>query len=245
LFVSSHLHQLFPEDIENNIDIFIAGNYSGPLISSLQGILVDEGLISESRPIIAAFPLLPCFGQSSLIDPNFNVPHWDMQLEEIYEVIEKYNLPRKHIETILRNLIAKTKRKITFSTNGESEEFDLSEISLSNFSVKKERFLLARALFDFLQETKSKSNIKHCDQFLDLKNRGEIYELSKAFKSPLAMDILALADKGYSVSEIARKLNKHTSNISTAISALKQKGLVRTNGNGEVEKAVRVIKINL
>ncbi len=245
LFVSSHLHQLFPEDIENKIDIFVAGNYSGQLISNLQGILVDEELISESRPIITAFPLLPCFGQSSSIDQTFNVPHWDMQLEEIYDVIEKYNLPRKHIETILRNLIAKTKRKMIFSTNGKSEEVDLSEISLAKFPVKKQRFLLAHALFDFLQEIKSKNNIKNCSNYLDLKNLNEIYELSKAFKSPLTIDILTLADKGHSVSEIARKLNKHTSNISTAISTLKQKGLVRINGNGKLEKAVKVIKINL
>lgn len=245
LFVASNFHKLFPEEIENKIDLFVAGNYSGPLISSLQGVLVEESLISETRPVIVSIPSLPCFGQSASVDSTFNVPHWDMQLEEIYDTIEKYNLPSKHIETILRNLVAKTKRKITFSANGESEEFDLQEMALSKYPLRKQRFILAQAIFDFLQKTKSKAGIEKNVQHLNIKSRDEIHEISKAFKSSLAMDILALADKGHTVSEIARKLNKHTSNVSASISLLKEKGLAKTNSKGQLEKAIKVIKINL
>jgi len=116
---------------------------------------------------------------------------------------------------------------------------------LSKYPLKKQRFLLAQAIFDFLQETKSKTGTEKSVYHLTIKSRDELYEISKAFKSTLAMDILALADKGHTVSEIARKLNKHTSNVSASISLLKEKGLAKTNSKGQLEKAVKVIKINL
>lgn len=246
LFVSSHFHKLFPEDIENKVDLFVAGNYSSSLISSLYGILVEEGLISENQPVIASFPSLPCIGQSAAIDSTFCVPHWDMQIEEIYDVIEKYNTSTDHIELILRSLISETRRNVSFKANGEMEDFNLSEMNLKKYSLKKQRFILAYALFDFLQEIKSKArNGSGSLQYLDLKTRAEISEVSKAFNSSLAMDILALADKGHTVSEIARRLNKHTSNVSASISMLREKGLARINHKGELEKAINVIKINL
>jgi hypothetical protein len=245
LFVSSNFEKLFPEDIENKIDLFITGNYSSLLIAGLHSILLEDGLISENQPIIASFPSLPCIGQSAAIDKAFCVPHWNMQVEEIYDVIEKYNTPTSHIGTILRSLIAETKTKVVFSANGEPEEFDLTKMDLKKVSLKKQRFILAYALHDFLQEAKRKTDSENGTSFLNLKGKDEIYEVGKAFNSTLTLDILALADKGHTVSEIARRLNKHTSNVSACISQLKEKGLAKTNTKGELEKAVKVIKINL
>ena len=72
----------------------------------------------------------------------------------------------------------------------------------------------------------------------------EILKYGGLLKSQVALKVLMLADGSLTSSELAKKLNKHASNVSAIISRLKKEGLVEADEKGRLKRTINRLNIN-
>ena len=78
-----------------------------------------------------------------------------------------------------------------------------------------------------------------------MNKREDIIKFNRLLKNVDTFQILDLCTGEYTITEIAKKLGKHASNVSMSISQLKDCGFFRINKDGTVEKCITALKINL
>jgi len=243
LFVAFNFNALFPEETPQGIDIIFLGHYSAPITFNLKKLMEQEGLILGDSPIIVLPPKIPCFGHNMLIDKRFVIPDWDMKVEEIYRIVDKYNVSSDDIKQIFENFLLNTQEFIGLQKNRLPAAEGLSK--LESYSFNDQKKVLALNIFDFLQRVKKNCTLSSKKQYLYLNKSENIKDLAKLLRSNQVLQVLALSTGEYTVTEISKKLDKHVSNTSSIIRQLKNKNLVEVSPNKKVSKVVKTIKIDL
>ncbi|MDD5162915.1 MAG: winged helix-turn-helix domain-containing protein [Candidatus ainarchaeum sp.] len=242
--LAANFSTLYPEDIEGKINIRVIGYGGSPLEFKVNEQLLKEDLISNSPPILITLPI-PCFGRGDKSSGKFCIPDWNMGPEEIYSIISQYKVPSSHIQLFFSELLNKNLEKFIV-LEGSSKKIESKPPKLALYPIDSQRLILAHNLFNFLRETKEKTyKTKTLPDFLSVSKESEMKELLRTLKSKVARDILRLTNGEYTVSELAKKLNKHISNVSRIVNELKKMDLIRIDEKRKIHKGVKTIKVNL
>ncbi|MCD6434631.1 MAG: hypothetical protein J7L14_03390 [Candidatus Diapherotrites archaeon] len=167
---------------------------------------------------------MPCIGHTRHYIPRFVMPNWEMSAKEIFDVLEKYNITKKHSMELI-SIIERFANEIKI-------EIDSSDLP------KNERVKLAYMLHELLQEIKKKTNKEFCTSTIQLQNMEEIAKISNILRSRNNTNILKLCNGENSITEIAKRLDKSLPNVSSTIKKLHSIGLIDFN---EKKKPVKVV----
>ena len=240
---SKNFHNLYQEDIPDKIHIYIGGYGGSPLILKIRNLLVKEGLV-DKLPTIVFTMKLPVFGRGELVKGSFSIPDWSMDQEEILGVINTYKVKPLHITMIFELLLNKFLSEF-YCYSGSSLVKSSNTPSLKNLAIKRMRKLLAYNLWLFLTKVKKEIYMEKEKTYLEISEKQKIKDIAALLRSKIVLDIISLANGEYTISQIAKKLNKQDSNISRIISLLKEKEIIRINENKKVEKGVTTIKLSI
>jgi len=105
VLISAYFRDIYPEDIEGKIDLFIVGHAGHALFQNLKKLLIKEDLLPKDTPPFLSVSEIPCFGRGHLTKTSFAVPSWHMNVQEIYEVIKANKVPAEHIKQIFTSLL--------------------------------------------------------------------------------------------------------------------------------------------
>lgn len=242
LFACKYFERIFPEEIQGKIDLFVTGNAGSRLLLVAKDTLVEEGLLSKDWPVLV-MKGIPCFGHTNSINPKFCMPSIDMNVQEIYSIIKQYNVSHKHVKELFDNLLSKVLDE--FIIIGQKNVIEkTSSLNISKYSLEKQRLILAYNLEAYLKKLKSKIQDKQDVKYYSIDKKNQMIEISNTLRSELTLDILHLCDGNNTITEIAKKLGKHTSNVSAILSKLKEKELVSVNKEGKPIRTITSVKFN-
>ncbi|MBN1941475.1 MAG: helix-turn-helix transcriptional regulator [Candidatus Diapherotrites archaeon] len=242
LFACKFFPQIYPEEIEGKIDVFVSGNAGSRLLLVAKDTLIQEGTLSKDLPILV-MKGVPCFGHTQLVNKKFCMPSIDMSVQEIYSVIRQYNVSSKHIKELFDNLLSKVLSEFIVFEYGKVLP-SKKQPNLEKHSIKDQRFLLAYNLEAYLKKLKSQLQDKQSAKYYSANKPENILRISKLLGSKFVLDVLNLSNGNNSITEISRKLGKHTSNVSAIISKLREEGLVQINKEGRPVRTLNTVKIN-
>jgi len=242
LFSCKYFSQMYSEEIIGKIDIFVTGNAGSRLLLVAKNTLVQDGALSKELPILV-MKGIPCFGHTQSVNKSFCMPSIDMSVQEIYSVIAQYNVSRKHINEIFENLLEKVLDEFLIF---EDKTIALNKKipNLAKYSIRNQRLLLAYNLELYLKKLKQSLRAKQFSKYYSASKPENILKISRLLGSKFALDVLFLSNGNNTITEIAKKLNKHTSNVSATISKLKEEGLVYLNKEGKPVMTISTVKIN-
>ncbi len=241
LFIGEYFDSLYPEEVVGSMDLKVL-SYSGLNVTEpIRKILIKGNLVQKNIPVIYTNDL-PCFGFNSTIDLDRALPTWNMDIQQIHKIINNYKVSSKDIDFIFESLINKYLNEFIFITK-DKEIKQTKYLNLSKLSIKQKRLIFAHNLHAFLNKLKDETYGLKSTKFLSLGSKQKLYEYSSILHSHLAMDVLFLADGSNSISDIAKKLDKHISQISLIVSKLKDKKLVKINEKSKIERLINSIKI--
>ena len=245
LFISQNLHLFYPEDIDDQVDVFVSSWFGMPLITKLYSIFTEKGLITDLKPILVSTKRIPFFGHNKKYYPRHIVPSTKMSIEDIYESILIYNVKAKHMEQLLTDiLIPNLGGKFIIS---KSPQEILKSDNLTDFkklSFEKKALSLAYSFFEFFKKINESTTNTPPHNYLSIKNNEDLEILKSLFRSPLTLSVLKNCN-GKTISEISKKLDKHQPNISKIVSNLKKTGLILIDNKGRLSVQINTIKIDL
>jgi len=246
LFIANYLHKIYPEEINGKINLLLSGHGSSPVIFKLRDLAITNTIIPSALPV-ASLPGIPCFGRGEFKSGGFLMPNWDMDSQTSYSIIEKYKVPAKHIRLLFDLILNPFLDKfIIFDKNNKPiVSSAITKKQLTHLSLTQQRRVLAHNLHNFMQQIKGKAFVKENKDYLVISDENELEKLGKVLNSGLARKVLLNCNGTLTVSEIAKKLNKHVSNISNIVSNLKQNGFVKTTPEKKVMRTIRTVKIDL
>jgi len=245
LFVYSSLGKIYPDEIKGNIDFVFIGASGSKLALAAREIMIQEGLISEEYPVFGIFNSIPCFGHTLQNGKSFCIPNGNMRAFEILNIIRKYNLSSDNIEELFDSFLNKAMDKFVIEEKeGVLKTANVSP-DLSNISLKNQQKLLAYNLELFLKGVMDKLAKSLLSGHYSISKREEIIKFNRLLKNKDTFLILDMCTGEYTITEIANKLKRHTSNVSRSISQLKDCGFVRINKDGTIEKCITTLKINI
>lgn len=166
-----------------------------------------------------------------------------MTLAETAHAISRYNLPAHHIQLIFENLLNFTNESFIDYSNGKRISASLLP-SIIDHDPREQKQILAENLYKFLHDVKTVLETKQ-EKGTMLLNEKTVYAVASVLKSNSTIDILHLCTGENTVSDIARKLNKHQPNISTNLSKLRKTGLVKYNRENRPIRMFKRIQIDL
>lgn len=243
LLISSNYTRIFPNDFDESVDIHATTFYSKPLIESIKDHLTRKKIAPPYIPQVLTFPKLPFFGQNFNIFPEHIAPDTSMTLAETAHAISRYNLPAHHVQLLFENLLNYTNDSFIDYSNGKRIDASLLP-SIINHGSQEQKQILAENLYKFLHTVKIVLETNQ-EKGTMLLNEKTVNAVAGVLKSNSTIDILHLCTGENTVSDIARKLDKHQPNISTNLSKLRKTGLVKYNKENRPIRTFKRIQIDL
>ncbi|MBM3282457.1 MAG: ArsR family transcriptional regulator [Candidatus Diapherotrites archaeon] len=217
LFFSSHFCEIIDETA-NGIVVPIFGEPGADIIEKLYPKMINQKIIP---PIEYALTLcgIPTFGTNQSKTKNISLPKYGMSVVEIASITKKYDVSVEDIREIYKLFI-------TCVTGKPFRAPDKKYISFA----------------EDLHEAFSKL-FSHEAQSMEmtLVGQDEIEKIGSLLRSKIVLQVLSSCDGSHSVTDIAKKLNKHVSNISTLVRQLKESGLVEVLPNGKPFKTKKSV----
>ena len=245
LLSTSVFHLLFPDEIEGKVDLVFVGSLGSRLLLEIRGRLIAEGLIEPNFPVVAIIRKIPMFGHTASIHKEFVSPNWDMTVEQIYNVIEKFSVSETQIKDLFSLFLNKfVENFVTVDENKNIKELEQAP-DLSKTPIEIQRLILAHNLFNYLKQTRERAKPAEGKDLVYISRKKEIQDLGRLLKSEIALKVLLLANGEYSASEIARKINKHASNLNPIIKDLKRLNLIDINGKGKLQRKTNRLSIDI
>lgn len=242
LFVATYFHKLFPEEIEGKIDILVLSNSTAPVSLKAKKIFSKNSVLSN-LPTLITLRDVPCFGHNSKVNKKFLVPHWDMSVEEIYKVIDEYKVSKEHIKLLFETILNELEEYLTLSKSGKVTS-SKNKPELEKNSHKNQKIILAHNLNAFLRNIKRTTSQPTPKTYLIISKKDQITKVAKFLRSETYLKLLELCNGENSITDLSKRLNKHISNVSAAISELKQEGLVLMNEEKKPVRVVNTIKVD-
>lgn len=242
LFFCNYFHKLYPEDTNREMDLAFLGQDKESLYISTREFMIHEGLIENKKPvfiIIKSFPYLIY---------NYNLPEWDMGLNDIKNILANFPLTKKEIFVLFSHIANVINIKV--KNKEKSLELDYNEFySEYKESPQKELIeVLAENLLIYLKEHRKRFLEKSGrieEAILNLVKKQDVKNIGQVLKSDIAFEILLLADGSKNTTQISKELNKSVATISTYANRLKKMNLIRILPDGKVKRNVRGFKVNL
>lgn len=242
LFFCNYFHKLYPEDTNREMDLAFLGQDKESLYISTREFMIHEGLIENKKPvfiIIKSFPYLIY---------NYNLPEWDMGLNDIKNILVNFPLTKKEIFVLFSHIANVINIKV--KNKEKSLELDYNEFyGEYKESPQKELIeILAENLLIYLKEHRKRFLEKSGrieEAILNLVKKRDVKNIGQVLKSDIAFEILLLADGSKNTTHISKELNKSVATISTYANRLKKMNLIRILPDGKVKRNVRGFKINL
>jgi len=242
LFFCNYFHKLYPEDTSREMDLAFLGQDKESLYISTREFMIHEGLIENKKPvfiIIKNFPYLIY---------NYNLPEWDMGLNDIKNILANFPLTKKEIFVLFSHIANVINIKV--KNKEKSLELDYNEFyNEYKESPQKELIeILAENLLIYLKEHRKKFLEKSGrieEAILNLVKKQDVKNIGQVLKSDIAFEILLLADGSKNTTQISKELNKSVATISTYANRLKKMNLIRILPDGKVKRNVRGFKVNL
>jgi len=222
LFFCNYFHKLFPEDVDNKIELIFFEEQKEKLYTHTRKIMHDIGITNYQSPtfvIMEEFPYL-----------NYNEyePEWDMSFADIHEIIS--NIKPSKLEAFkVYHLLGVDKPHLSKT---EEETYEN----------------LAKKVYEYLKERKKEyENItgKTEEKIISIDDEERLLSIGGILRSKIALDILIKADGKKSMSKIAKEMKKSIPTISTYVKKLKKIGLVAILENGNLKRTIKGFKVNL
>lgn len=221
LFFANYFNKLYPEDLDDDIDIIFSDYYKNKLYLATRRTMIEEGLI-KVKPLFLLMDTVP------YVVYEERVPEWNMKLEEI-----------KYI------LIHASNKESDFVQLSTYFNMPMSKSDLG--SKQKIVEILSEGLYEYLQEAKSKyleTNPLVEESILNLSNKQEIIKIGSILKSKLFFDILVSCDGSKTTGQIAKNLKKSIATISAYCGKLKNLGLIHVDSNGKLKRNIKGVNVN-
>ena len=244
VIISAYFKEIYPEDISGKIDLFIVGHAGYFMFLNIKELLIKENLLPNDTPPFLPVLDLPCFGRGHLTKTGFSVPSWNMEVQEIYEIIKANKVPAEHIKKIFTILLNEYLNEF-IDFDGKKFTASKQPPKLSMHNIDEQRLLLAENLHKFLQKIREQVYASETKGYLTVSEKEKMKDLAALLNKKPAIEILSNANGTLTTSEMAKKLNMHVSNTSRMVSELKKQGLIKKDNNGNLVKTVRTVKFNL
>ena len=242
IFFCNYFHKLYPEDLDNEIDLVFFGQNKEKLYTLTRDLMLKSGLIEIKNPLFILMSRFP------YIIYNDFVPEWNMSKNQIEEILTKVNLSKNEIFALFKHL--GNNSEIELKSKGNSIQIDYKYFfsMYKNEKVGSLRDILSENLFKYLQKHKKKyikESSKVQEIILNISTKKEAKFIGSVLKSNIALEIILLADGTLNTSQIAKKIGKSVATISTYSNKLKKIKLIRVLLNGKLKRNIKGIKINL
>jgi hypothetical protein len=224
LFFSIHLDDLFPEDLNQKIDLFFIEEEKVEIYDLIRKELLRGGHISINRPLFYLIKKFP-----SLLYRNY-VPEWEMDLKDIKNIINNCKLSEQEIKSICRNISLSDKRFFNCQEISLRSKDILSKCFYRYLKLKKENFENSLEIFD--------------KSIVNFDTKEKIKEISQVLKSDIGLEIILLSDGTKNTTEISKILKKSVPTISMYANKLKTSGFIRVLDNGNLKRTLQGININ-
>ncbi|PIN89443.1 hypothetical protein COU60_03545 [Candidatus Pacearchaeota archaeon CG10_big_fil_rev_8_21_14_0_10_34_76] len=242
MFFCNYFHELYPEDVDREIDLGFFGQNKEQLYTITRELMVKNGLIENKNPIFILMKNVP------YLIHNHSVPEWTMSLRDIKDILMGINTDKKDIFVLFRYLAGNAG---CITVKGDKNlEYDYQEFYKEYKQVKEEDLLkiLAENLYAYLQDRKKKyveqSGLIE-ESILQISKKQDAKNIGAVLKSNIALEILVLADGSRNTTDMSKEIGKSVATISTYANRLKKMGLIRVLPDGNLKRNIKGVKINL
>ena len=221
LFFSTYFNKLCPEDDIETIDLVFSDYYKKKLYVATRKKMMEEGLI-KTKPCFLLMAPVP------YVVFDERVPEWNMDLEEIRDILMHAGNPLEDYFKLLNYFDGKK---------------DWSKLKSKEDVVEK----LSELVFTYLlkhKETYLKNSNEFDESVMSISKPEEANQVGSLLKSKISLDIPLLADGTKTISEVSRELKKSIATISSYVSKLKSQGFLRLDSAGKLKRNVKGVKIN-
>lgn len=241
IFFCNYFHELYPEDLEHEIDIAYFGQNKESLYKLTRELMLESGIISHKNPLFVIMKNMPY-----LIKED-KVPEWNMGLREIKDIISAMELTKREIFDLFKHI----GQNFTL-TDEENKDTDYDYEKLYQLHKDSEvdilKMKLSENLFKYLQQRKKdffKASGQVEEPILNVSTRQDVKNVGKVLKSTIALEILLKADGTRNTTKISKELGKSIATISTYVNRLKRLNLIRVLEDGTLKRKVKGFKVNL
>tara|TARA_Y100000034_G_scaffold136858_1_gene216435 strand:+ start:2158 stop:3399 length:1242 start_codon:yes stop_codon:yes gene_type:complete len=243
IFFCNYFHKLYPEDASKEMDLaFFGSNKEKPYLAA-RDLIAESGLIGSKKPIFILMKNFP------YLIHNGNVPEFNMNLEDIKDIIKNCNLTKKELFEALGHL-SDNHGDILVKEGKQASDLSFATF-FKEYKDKDEKELvriLSENLHDYLQKRKKgfiEESGKLVEGILNVSDKAYVKQLGSVLKSSIALDILLNADGSKNLSEVSKEIGKSAQTISSYINKLKKMDLLRVLPNGKLKRNIKGVKVNL
>ncbi|MEK6935122.1 MAG: ArsR family transcriptional regulator [Nanoarchaeota archaeon] len=244
LFFCNYFHKLYPEDELHEIDLIFFGSDRNKLSLSTRELMFEEGLINTQKPIFILLKNFP------YLIYNYNMPDWDMNKDEIKEILVNSKISKPEIFQTLRYIASSVKDKIKIKNDNIDIEVDYDLFSKRYCNKSRDYLLgfLVENLFLYLQRHKKRfieNKYVYDERVFNISSRKEAKDIGSVLRSSIALEILILANGSKTITQMAKELKKSIPTISMYANKLKKMGFLRILSNKTLKRNIKGVKINL
>src|SRR3989344_5550347 len=100
IFFANFLNILYPEDTDKPIDIVLVGNNKEIIYTKTRQLMYENGNISVEKPVFLLIKDIPYIVYDEL------VPEWNMPLEDIMGILNKYDMKEEYINALFETILS-------------------------------------------------------------------------------------------------------------------------------------------
>ncbi len=229
MFVASNYHILFPEHIQNPIDLFFFDERKEDIYVHVRDKMYSLGMIFYLRPALLKTESLPQFMYNGLI------PEWNMNYDELHYILANCDFKKSDAIAVIEGIGSKLFDELEVVQNNIVKKYDSAKVAQLLSTLSKNDLItnLANFLNLYLHSFKKKFIINDvfCNNF-EIDSKDDMINIGGILRSEILLNTLFLCDGSNTVTNIAKKLEKQIGNISNGLTILQKNNLIKKNAQG-------------